>query len=248
MDNELQLFFKKSDITYTKDKIFISNFDVLKENIETISKFIRNSEVNEKTVKEVKKILANANKTIYAIDSLKKKIKQDLLSPYLHFEGQIKELIQGIKEAEKDARSKVRDLEESERSNKKNAIEKLFNKRNQLIYKISWLTIDKFIKNEYLNKTYSMKKIEEELVVFFEKIKNDLDVLEKMTNNQFLLLNYQEHLNLALVLQDKSTQKCRRALNAFKLPCKVSISITQQIALEKITNLLEEHLFAYTIE
>ena len=171
MNNEFQLVFKESDISYTKDKISINNFDVLKDQLKDISQYIRNSEVTEETVKDVKKILANANKTIDIVDSIKKHIKRDVMKPYMYFENQVKELLSEIKNAEQEARVKVRTLEEIERSEKKDNIKSLFDKRNNSIYQISWLNSEKFLRNEHLNKTYSMKKIEEEIVAFLKELR-----------------------------------------------------------------------------
>jgi len=248
MNNELQLVFKESDITYTKDKIFINNFSELKAQIEEISSFIRSSEVSENTVKYVKKILANANKTIDAMDLIKKQIKKDIMGPYLFFEDQVKELLGEIRNAERDTRVKVRQLEEKERAEKEERIKKLFEKRNASIYQIPWLSVEKFLKNEYLNKTSSIKKIEEEMVVFFERVKNDLLAIEKMENNQLLLAKYQENMDLAAVLQESYTLKQKEATGALKLPCRVSIVITDEIVLKTVLNALETYSLAFEIE
>lgn len=247
MNKELQLFFKESDITYDKDKIFINNFSDLKAKIEKISNFIRTSEVTDDTVRDVKKILANANKTIEVVDSIKKQIKKDVMEPYMYFEAQVKELLGEIRNAEKEARAKVRSLEEKERNEKEEKIKNLFKKRNTAIYHMPWLSCEKFIKNEYLNKTYSIRKIEEEMVTFFERVKNDLLAIEKMENSQCLLAKYQTNMDLAGILQESFNQKPEKGIEALKLPCRVSVLITNKNALKTILNALETHSLAFEI-
>ena len=248
MKNELKVVFKESDIIYTKEKIYIEHFESLKNQVEKISTYIKNSKVNEESIKETKKILAKANKTINIIDTVKKQIKKEVMKPYEYFESQVKELLNEIKEAEEGVRKKVRDLEENQRAKKELTIKNIFEKRNRLVYLINWLKYDKFLKNEHLNKSYSIKKIEEEMVIFFERVKKDLDVLKKMENTNALLAKYQEKLDLAVVLNENQEQKKVKAQKAFKLPCKVSITLTQAKPLKTLLNILEEHLIDYEIE
>lgn len=194
-----ELIIKGNEIEFTPSIITFKAYDKLMNEASQVAKFLKQMEVNEENVKEAKKIRASANKAINKLQDERKKIKKELLKPYEEFNTQIQEIAKVVDEANLHVDSQIKELEEKERDQKLNEINEIWNNQVLTFEYESLIKFEQFMKNEYLNKTYSLNKVEVELSEWFEKVKKDIDFL-KSKNEEYVV----EYLNTFDVIQSMS--------------------------------------------
>lgn len=191
--NELKIVVNQGVINFPE-------YEKLKQESLEVAEKITSMEVTEDNIKESKKILATVNKSVKALEDKRKEIKKEILKPYTEFEAQVKEIVNIVKQADEVARNQVRDLEEQQREIKREEIKELWNKR-LLQYDLSKImTFEDFITNKHLNKTTTMKSIEEEMVEFLEKIERDIKTLSKMEYSNELIKEYKDTKDFGLAV------------------------------------------------
>jgi hypothetical protein len=187
-------------------------YDDLKSQALELAANMENVEVNEETIKDSKKLLAAVNKRVKELEDRRIKIKRLMLEPYDTFEKQVKEIVGIVKEADETLRQQVRNLEEMDRIEKRNILESIFNKRKAL-YTLGDLIDfgENFLESKHLNKTQSIEKTEEEMIVFLEKTEKDVKVMQRLQDVQAHLQCYLEHFDLALAMTQVNQEKERKA-------------------------------------
>lgn len=183
--NELKIVVNQGVINFPE-------YEKLKQESLEVAEKITSMEVTEDNIKESKKILATVNKSVKALEDKRKEIKKEILKPYAEFEQQVKEIVNIVKQADEVARNQVRDLEEQQREIKREEIKELWNKRLLQYDLAKIMTFEDFITNKHLNKTTTMKSIEEEMVEFLEKIERDIETLSKMEYSNELVKEYKD--------------------------------------------------------
>lgn len=155
-----------------------------------VAEYLKTLEVNEDNIKENKKILATANKAIKELNDRRIKIKKAIMVPYDEFAEKVKNIETIVKEADELVRNQVRDLEEKEREEKKTQIKEIWDKRFDSYEYAKVMTFDDFLDNKHLNKTTTLKKVEEEMVETLEKWEKDIKLLSGMENSRQLIHTY----------------------------------------------------------
>lgn len=191
--NELKIVVNQGIINFPE-------YDQLKQESLEVAEKITSMEVTEDNIKESKKILATVNKSVKALEDKRKEIKKEILKPYAEFEAQVKEIVNIVKQADEVARNQVRDLEEQQREIKREEIKELWNKRLLQYDLAKIMTFEDFITNKHLNKTTTMKSIEEEMVEFLEKIERDIETLSKMEYSNELIKEYKDTKDFGLAV------------------------------------------------
>lgn len=195
MTNELAL---QGKVHYQIGSVQFANYDEILSQATELAALIKTVDVDENSIKGTKKLLASVNKKVKELEDERIRIKNELLTPYLEFEKQIKTISAVVKESDNDLRSKVRELEELERQEKNRIIEGLFNKRITLYPTLSFLTPDRFITQQHLNKTSSLNKIELEMVQWLEQRQREVEII-KLTDGADMDI-YIQTLDLVLSL------------------------------------------------
>lgn len=132
---------------------------------------------------------ATLHKFSDAINNEKKRIKNELLKPYVDFENKCKELMAIIDDASKCIDTQVKAFETKEQNEKKDTIKQVF-----IAYIGDFKELIKFetiFNPRWLNKTYSMKKIEEEINHLIVKANDDMKVLETQISDEMILKQVQ---------------------------------------------------------
>lgn len=186
------------DVTCNKALVKFPAFEHYKQQAQQIAGYINSIVLTDDNVKDVKKDLAAARKITDGLDKKRIQIKNAILEEYVGFESQVKELQRIIKEAEGTLRTKVREMEEEERQAKKAQIREIWDKRYPL-YEISqYLTTDdafrSWITPQHLNKSTSIKSIENEMVEWLEATDKDVSTVKSMGDDY--LIEYIGCLNL----------------------------------------------------
>lgn len=187
-------------VTLQNGKIVFKDYEAIKQTALEMADRISHIEVTEESVKEVKKELAAVNREVEYLEAVRKRIKDEVMAPYNTFAEQVKEIVGIVKDADGTIRNQVRELDEKEREEKEKLIAELWKKRNKA-YGFQWLSCIDFVQPSHLNKTTSMKKVEDEMVSWFEKIDNDLEVIRTMDHADRILAEYKNTLDMATAIR-----------------------------------------------
>lgn len=182
------------DVTVKTASVNFPAYEHYKQQAQQIAKYISGIVLTEDNVKDVKKELAAARKITDGLDRKRIDIKKMILSDYIKFEEQVKDIQTIIKDAEDELRMKVREMDEEERAAKREEIHDIWCKRYQMYNLAQYLTEDavfeKWLTPQHLNKTTSLKSIEKNMVEWLEKTDKDLKSIESM-DKEYLI----EYLN-----------------------------------------------------
>ena len=182
MEN-LEIIERENDITYQIPQVNFPAFEDYKQQAEAVSSYIRSLPVTQENIKAVKVELAKARKLTDRLNRSRIDIKKAILSQYTVFESQVKELCDIVGEADEELRDKVRQLEELERKYKMSEIEELWDKRISQydeIRKYIPCALDLWFRPQYLNKSVSMKQIEDSIREWLSDTEDNLRVAKKM--------------------------------------------------------------------
>ena len=152
-------------------------------------------EATEENIKETKKTLAKARKLTDRLNQARVTMKKEILKNYTVFEGQVKEIIGIIDDADKEVRAKVKDMEEAEREKKKQALFDLWLKRvpsydYDILVAVLPDAFDRWLSPKHLNKTTSMKSIEADMTEWIKKTLSDIYTLKDMGDDYLEAYSY----------------------------------------------------------
>lgn len=165
------------------------NYEDIKKWVTEKTKEYKSLVYTEETITSAKTDRATLNKVSDAINNEKKRIKNELLKPYVDFENKCKELIAIVDDASNTIDKQIKTFEEKEQNEKKEQIKAVF---DAYIgdYK-DLIMFDLIFNQRWLNKTYTMKKIEEEINHLVVKTSDDIKVLEGQIKDEIILKQVQ---------------------------------------------------------
>lgn len=172
MENELVI--KKDVHVGTIDH----NFAELKKRAQQMVEPYVGQILTEDSVKDGKADLATLRKFRSGLDNERKNIKQQWMAPYNEFEAQAKQVIAVIDVPINELDSQVKAFEQKEIDQKLEDIDELKAKILEdheladFIFSLDW-----FDNPKWKNKTYGMKKIEEDILQKVHNIENDLELI-----------------------------------------------------------------------
>lgn len=197
-------------IIVQQGSIVFNDFERIKQQATVLAENIKNVEVNEENIKQSKKMLAAVNNRIKDLESKRIEIKKTMLEPYTDFESKVREIVQIVKDADDFVRQQVKELEEIERQQKHDHLEEIFEKRIKHYSFRDLFGFKDFLQPKHLNKTASIEATEKEMVLFLEKLTQDMKVIENMPNAQEVLSAYIDTKDLAAALSIIQAQEQRR--------------------------------------
>ncbi len=201
--NELQ----RQDISYTVPSLVFNNYQDILDQATELSQWLETIDITEDNISEGKKLLTKINKSVKAMNDERIRIKKELLAPYEIFAGQIKEIESIVKTADERLRMQVRELEEQQREEKKKAIKELWDLRVKNYKAVEFFEFEDFITEQHLNKTVTLKKVEQEMIEFLEKIEREVDTLNNMTDSTDLIIEYKTCKDMAIAIQNVEKRK-----------------------------------------
>lgn len=198
------------NISYKPGEITFNDFDRYLAACKEVAEIVSETEVNESSVKTAKKIVAEAHKVADKLNEQRKAVKRELMAPVKAFEDQVKVLTTIIDDAERDVRIQIRALDEKERDEKKKAIKELWSKRIEL-YDVKHFdnAFESWLEPKHLNKSVSMKAVEDDMTAWLEKTQADLDVINLMDAKSEILPFYGTCFNLTASLASLEAKKQR---------------------------------------
>lgn len=177
------------------------NFEELKNEITTKSELYKNMVYTDDTIKTAKEDRASLNKFIKALEDKRKEVKKQCLEPYNNFEKQVKELVRIINEPVTLIGEQITEFEEREKAAKREEVERLFNEAGFEPF----VRLEQIFDPKWLNKSVSLKSIATELKSIAERIKNDLAVLNEISEFQFEATEtYKDTLDISRAIAEKN--------------------------------------------
>lgn len=153
-------------------EVHITNFDEVKNEIVEISNKYKDIVVTDENEKDAKDIRAKLNKLKKAIDDRRKEKEKELKAVYEPLKREADELISIIDIAEKNIANQIN----SKKELKANEILKYWESKKSK-YKDD-IDYDKFFNESWLNKTYDMKKVQQDIDHIFTKVEQDINCIE----------------------------------------------------------------------
>lgn len=199
---------KMPDIRYKTAEVSFPSFAEYREQAKQIAEYIDSLDVTPENVKEVKAILAQARKVTDGLNRKRIDLKKSILGNFAEFESQVTELSGIIDTADRKVRAMVKEIEDGEREAKRTAIREIWDKRVKQ-YPILIHVIDdpfsRWLTEKMLNKSTSMKTVEESMVAWMEKVEQEADTAKGM--GEEFLLEYAACLDLTRTINTIQKKK-----------------------------------------
>lgn len=195
----MDLISLENSVRYTPSIVEFPHYEMLKSQAITLADHISKIIVTEDNVKEVKKDLATIRKAVVELNGRRISVKKAILEPYTVFEKQVKEIDEIISDAESIVREQTRQLDEAERDKKCEEIRELWDKRSSQ-YTIAQYGdfFEKWLTPQHLNKSTTMKSIEDDMVDWLENREKDISTLSAMGAEY--LVEYLKTIDMALAI------------------------------------------------
>ena len=161
------------------------NYEELKAAITEKANTYKNLVYTEENIATAKSDRVMLNKVSKAINEEKKRIKNALLEPYTDFEAKCKELMEIIDSASTSIDAQIKDFESIEKNTKLQDILMYWIEKSGEYAEL--VNVDKLVQEQWLNKTYSMSKIQDEIDHIIVRIRTDFSVLENVSEDAELV-------------------------------------------------------------
>lgn len=176
----------KGEVVALESKVnvgsIIENFDQVKSSVEAYASQFVGITFNDDEVSKAKDFKAKLNSQIKLIDETKKSVKKKWNEPYITFENKCKELMGVLQKAVDPISEQITAYENAAKAKKRQVVLELI---ERIIREPQYIDIEKVIttsgsipiKEQWLNKTTSMKSIESQIRAEMDKAKADYAVL-----------------------------------------------------------------------
>ena len=188
-------------VTYSLPSVTFQNYEYYVEQAQAVADYIGSLELTEDNVKDIKKDLARARKLTKALNDERIAIKKNILASIAPFEDQINYITEIIDGADNLLRQKVRDMEEAAREEKKDRLYEIWQLRAGS-YELPQMVPDAFdlwLQPQYLNATFSITKVENEMIAWLEEKQKEIDTLHSMDDEY--MVAYLSTFNIADAIQ-----------------------------------------------
>ena len=158
------------------------NFEELKKEVTEKANVYKSLVYTDENIKEAKADRATLNKFSKALNDGKKDVKKMMLEPYSVFEGQVKELIAIVDEANANIDSQVKAYDQKKREEKLIKVEEIYDRTFASAEELKEiLTFKRVFKESYLNVTTTLKSITNEMEHMRDSVIHDLEVINAET-------------------------------------------------------------------
>lgn len=180
----------------------ISKFSVKVLNFEDI-KLELNNILSTIDLEDFESEKARLNKLKKSIEDKRKEIKKEIMSIYdTDFEPQVKEIVSLIDNTIDILNKRVEAKKEAYEREKRIVVEEIW---QELDFKL--IDLDKIFNSKWLNKTYSERQVQDDMISLITKIKEDLIVLDSLEDKDILKARYLTNLNLADTISVYNAEK-----------------------------------------
>ena len=161
-------------------KQIVWNADEIAEYVAGRVGYYKNLVYTDDQIVEAKKDRAELNKFISALKAKDREIKKLCLQPYEEFHQKMQLIIAQVEEPVNLIDKQVKDYEDQQKTAKMEEIRKLFEAKGFQ----PWVTLERIWNPSWLNKSYSLKKIEADLSTIQHSIGEDILLINQMGEGQ----------------------------------------------------------------
>lgn len=205
-------------IQWTPGEVSFPSFETVRTQALKIAEFLTTVDVTPETIKASKKMLAAERKIVKSLDTQRIAIKKAIMSDYLVFESQVKEIKQIVDDGDSAVRSQIRALEEAEREEKKTVLFEIFEKRAPMYPIMDIITTPflRWLQPSHLNKTTSLAAAEKDMTAWLEKVQTDWDTIGTLEDSEWVRAEYLTTLNLvSAITAAKARKEAVEALQSY---------------------------------
>lgn len=185
-----------------------SNMTDVKSFVEQLKGYYQDVKFDENTLKEAKEEKAKINKFKTEVADYRKDIIKQWKEPVDNFEKSAKEVESLLTETYDIINNQVSAYDNQKKQEKENNLRDYF-KELQESTRIDFVTFENA--NLNITLTATEKALKEQLRVFFDKIKTDLEIIDTMENKLEILAEYKTNLDLKKTILIVSERKKREA-------------------------------------
>ena len=173
-------------------KAIVWNHEEIERAVAEKMSYYRGLVYTDDQIIEAKKDRAALNKFVAALKSKDREIKKLCLQPYEEFHAKMLQIIAQVEEPAALIDKQVKEYEDAQRAAKLEEIRKLYEAKGFQ----PWVTLERIMNDSWLNKSYSLKKIEADLSTIQHSIGEDILIINQMGDGQpAALREYQRTLN-----------------------------------------------------
>ena len=185
-----------------KSGVISTNFEEIKEKLETEMSTYKTMRVTVDNKKEAKEDIADFRKLKKKLNERKKEVKEEYMKPYLEVEDGVKQLISIIDGAINFLDGQVAELEEQRVLERKTEITKVY---DELVEEelLDYMPLERIWNDKWTNATTTMKSIREDINGFVTKVRTDIATIKAMQSDKTerALYYYMETNDLASSMQ-----------------------------------------------
>jgi len=193
------------------------NFDELKGELTNRLEKYQGLAYTDDTIQDAKKDRATLNKFKKALNDKKLEIKRRCLEPYTDFEARIKELTALVEQPVMAIDSQVKGYEERKRTEKQQTIQAVWDVQESDVK--SMVTLANVFDQRWLNVTYPMASVEQEITAFLAKVEEELNIIYdlKTEYEDQVVRTYLQGFNLSSALaEDKALKDAAAKQEAYR--------------------------------
>ena len=165
---------KVNEVTIPEEISF--NYNELKQELTEKVKMYETLVYTDDQIKQAKTDKANLNKLKKALNDERIRREKEYMKPFNEFKAQINEIIGIIDKPIAIIDKQVKEAEEQKKQEKTKAIEELFLEMTRP----DWVNLRAIYNPKWLNATFTMKSVKEEIESRLEQINNDLATLSNL--------------------------------------------------------------------
>ena len=178
-----------------KSGVISTNFEEIKEKLETEMSTYKTMRVTVDNKKEAKEDMADLRKLKKKLNDRKKEVKEEYMKPYLEVEDGVKQLISIIDGAINFLDGQVAELEEQRVLERKAEITKVY---DELVEEelLDYMPMERIWNNKWTNASTTMKSIREDITGYTTKVRTDIATIKAMQSDKTeQALNYYMETN-----------------------------------------------------
>lgn len=157
------------------------NISLVKEHALKLDTYYKGLIFTEDQIKEAKAERAEVNKTTKKVAAYRKDIITEFKKPIELFEKEAKETEKILKEVSNTIDTQIKTFEDKEKKEKKEQIKNIYEEQTKELDYI--ITFENIFDDKWLNKTTSIEKVEVEVIDKLDKIRKDIEAIDKLESN-----------------------------------------------------------------
>ena len=169
------------------------NYEELKYDLIAKTEKYQTLVYEEEQIKEAKTDKANLNKLKKSLNDERIRQEKEYMKPFSVFKEQVKEITNIIDSSVSNIDKQVKAYEEKMKLAKREKIKVLYSNMNHPVF----LTIDMIFKDKWLNASFSMKAVEDDIQTKLIEVKKDIKTIESLPEFGFEAMEvYKQTLNI----------------------------------------------------